>query len=586
MPGLGRPVETDAPLTAWWESYAGHRGLDYGWLKADPGRTQRIYAALDGVVASVYNGSGDNQDWGGRIVIDHGYGIRTTYNHLAPGTAKVAPGQRVSAGQFLAMMGATGRVTGIHLHFELYINGVRVDPRPYREGAMLPGLPSAPTLQPYQREVRQLKVPVLNGRGQANTSSPVAQTLNSGDVGDFDAWTRGQTVTIDGVTSDVWYRGKYASNWFAAAGFTSQGVDGLTFVTSSSPLQPHQRKVIAPNLNGRSGPGTQYEWQQALQPGDIGDFDGWTRGEKVAIGAVESDIWLRGAHSGDWFSMAGFEGNTTAGLPEVTFTPPTTPPVTPPTTPPGSVLDPTTPWKNRTPNSPLATWIGSPNFDAYDRRPAGAAPRHITLHWMAGTLTGTDSAFQNPGKIQNGRGTGTSTTYGIGLTQIHQYVDEAAYHHGDGDRESNRWGIAIEHEGGAPLSDGTRSPVAPSTIALSAKLLADIATRYGWDGFVLFSENLDTFRAKSDSEQQAIIVNFITTNPTKRLVFPHKAWVSTACPGTLDLAAVVAAANAILAPTPEPEPEPELYVTVARDELIDVRAEAQRIVDWTSEILA
>ena len=56
MPGLFKPAEADCALTAWWMSYAGHRGLDYGWRTADPGRTKRIYAAFSGTVVSVYSG--------------------------------------------------------------------------------------------------------------------------------------------------------------------------------------------------------------------------------------------------------------------------------------------------------------------------------------------------------------------------------------------------------------------------------------------------------------------------------------------------------------------------------------------------
>lgn len=140
MPTLTRPVEIDAPLTGGWESYPGYAGIDYGWLNADPSRTQRIYAALDGTVASVYGGNGYNQGWGNRIVIDHGYGIQTTYSHIAPGGVFVGTGQRVSTGDHIARMGTTGESTGVHLHFELYVDGARVDPAPFFS-APLPNIP-------------------------------------------------------------------------------------------------------------------------------------------------------------------------------------------------------------------------------------------------------------------------------------------------------------------------------------------------------------------------------------------------------------------------------------------------------------
>ena len=201
---------------------------------------------------------------------------------------------------------------------------------------------------------------------------------------------------------------------------------------------------------------------------------------------------------------------------------PTAPPATP-------QLDPAQPWKNRAPDSPLATWVGSPN---YGYREPAAVKTHITLHWMDGTLAGTDAHFQNPGTIKDGRGTGTSTQYGIGQTEIHQYVPEAEYAHGDGDAYSNANGISIEHEGGPDR------PITDAVYDLSARLVADIAARH-------------------QLGELKVGVN----------VYPHNHWVATECPGTLDLERIVTAANRInghgeqpapVDPEPtHPEPDPE-----------------------------
>lgn len=110
---------------------ATHRGIDYGWLNADPEGTQQILAAADGTVIDAYAGDGYNGGWGRRIRIDHGQGNVTAYNHMRPGGVLVSPGQRVSAGQLIGRMGSSGAADGTHLHFELYRNGVRVDPQPY-----------------------------------------------------------------------------------------------------------------------------------------------------------------------------------------------------------------------------------------------------------------------------------------------------------------------------------------------------------------------------------------------------------------------------------------------------------------------
>lgn len=68
---------------------------------------------------------------GFHVMLDHGSGIRTHYFHAQKGTLRVAQGQRVSKGQELMYMGCTGRCTGTHLHFELYVGGRYMDPGAY-----------------------------------------------------------------------------------------------------------------------------------------------------------------------------------------------------------------------------------------------------------------------------------------------------------------------------------------------------------------------------------------------------------------------------------------------------------------------
>lgn len=83
-----------------------------------------VFAAGAGTVVeagwSAYGG-------GNRIVVDHGNGLQSTYNHLASIEANV--GSAVGAGQRLAAAGTTGNSTGCHLHFEVLFNGQTVDPQ-------------------------------------------------------------------------------------------------------------------------------------------------------------------------------------------------------------------------------------------------------------------------------------------------------------------------------------------------------------------------------------------------------------------------------------------------------------------------
>jgi murein DD-endopeptidase MepM/ murein hydrolase activator NlpD len=94
-----------------------HQGLD---LKADKG--QLIQAAAAGTVVR----SGRWGGYGLHVEIDHGDGLITTYSHLS--TVLVAEGTHVPAHGPVGLAGSTGRSTGPHLHFEVWRDGVVVDP--------------------------------------------------------------------------------------------------------------------------------------------------------------------------------------------------------------------------------------------------------------------------------------------------------------------------------------------------------------------------------------------------------------------------------------------------------------------------
>ncbi len=97
-----------------------HSGLDICSKMDSP-----IEASADGVVASI-----EYDDGHGKIlVIKHGYGLVTRYAHLDK--ALVKKGQAVKRGQEIALMGNTGRSTGPHLHYEVLLNGVPVNPLRY-----------------------------------------------------------------------------------------------------------------------------------------------------------------------------------------------------------------------------------------------------------------------------------------------------------------------------------------------------------------------------------------------------------------------------------------------------------------------
>jgi murein DD-endopeptidase MepM/ murein hydrolase activator NlpD len=85
-----------------------------------------VAAASGTVIATYYF---DVVGYGLAVVVDHGNGVKTLYAHMRE--ISVVKGQQVSQGQQLGIMGQTGQATGIHLHFEVVINGVQSDPLQY-----------------------------------------------------------------------------------------------------------------------------------------------------------------------------------------------------------------------------------------------------------------------------------------------------------------------------------------------------------------------------------------------------------------------------------------------------------------------
>lgn len=97
-----------------------HNGLD---LAASPGTP--IVAPADGVVSF----AGYDPGYGKLVSIDHGYGVITRYGHTSQIYVEV--GQKVRRRDVIAAVGTTGRSTGPHLHYEVRVNNVPVDPKNY-----------------------------------------------------------------------------------------------------------------------------------------------------------------------------------------------------------------------------------------------------------------------------------------------------------------------------------------------------------------------------------------------------------------------------------------------------------------------
>ncbi len=125
-PVAGRPFiyPTTGNITQGYR--AGHYALDIANRSRPP-----VWSAGGGTVVTASSGTWAG-GYGNHVIIDHGNGLRTLYAHL--GSVNVSSGQWVNQGDVIGMMGNTGRVygaTGIHLHWEVHLNGVRQNPRNY-----------------------------------------------------------------------------------------------------------------------------------------------------------------------------------------------------------------------------------------------------------------------------------------------------------------------------------------------------------------------------------------------------------------------------------------------------------------------
>lgn len=129
--------------TGWVRPASGYVISPYGW-RVNPytgavalhqgtdltsGCSTPIVAAAAGTVDYVgwYGG------YGNYVRISHGGGVQTAYGHIVNGGFRVSPGQHVSAGQLIALVGSTGQSTGCHTHFEVHLNGATTDPVPFMQ---------------------------------------------------------------------------------------------------------------------------------------------------------------------------------------------------------------------------------------------------------------------------------------------------------------------------------------------------------------------------------------------------------------------------------------------------------------------
>ncbi len=138
LPAIQPIANKDLTRTASGWGYRIHpiykiRKFHYGMDFTAPTGTD-IYATANGVVELVRT---SRRGYGNRIVIDHGFGYKTLYAHLHG--VNVREGQKVKRGDVIGTVGSTGLSTAPHLHYEVHLNGKKVNPVNYYFNDLSPG---------------------------------------------------------------------------------------------------------------------------------------------------------------------------------------------------------------------------------------------------------------------------------------------------------------------------------------------------------------------------------------------------------------------------------------------------------------
>ncbi len=161
-----------------------HYGLDFGW-----GGGLDVFAVAAGVVESVAEAG----SYGLRVTIRHSAALVTWYCHLSD--ASVARGDQVAPGQRIATMGDSGNVTATHLHFEVRVNGVAVDPLPYFTTTAGTGVTEI--TPPPEEHMAQAFISIIVNQGPAKNAHYVVPATAAREVVRV-PWTEGDWL-IDAV---------------------------------------------------------------------------------------------------------------------------------------------------------------------------------------------------------------------------------------------------------------------------------------------------------------------------------------------------------------------------------------------------
>lgn len=161
-----------------------HKGKDYKWSVARPIASRRVVAPHAGVIEAAFNDGLNHDGWGNYVDIRINKRVKVRLAHHVTGSVKVRVGQKVKVGDAIGTMGSTGEANGIHLHEELWIDDVRVNPDLYRgtNGRQIPGTtaPKPTTTGGYPNE--QVTTADVNLRKTPESDGDILAVIPRGTV--------------------------------------------------------------------------------------------------------------------------------------------------------------------------------------------------------------------------------------------------------------------------------------------------------------------------------------------------------------------------------------------------------------------
>ncbi len=169
--------------------------------------------------------AGGSKGYGNRVVIDHGGGLVTTYNHLTSYAA--VPGLVVKQGQVIGYVGSTGLSTGCHLHFEVMVKGAFVDPAPYLDLAPAPKVVIPPAVPPRS------DVTVLPSASSTTTAGSTAGVTGTSSATSTDVPTA--PATPSSVPTEPTSTGPTTTGPGTPTNPTTSTASGPTTSTSTAP---------------------------------------------------------------------------------------------------------------------------------------------------------------------------------------------------------------------------------------------------------------------------------------------------------------------------------------------------------------